>query len=338
VFGGCDILPGTVVDAAEAVYRRSRTYPRELLDAVSASLADIDGNIVSIPELAWRVNEPQRDLPSLQALVTRVRERLRGFAADQGLAHVVLVNLISAEALPADDPGHQTVAGFEALLAADRKDRVSPSMVYAYAAFAEGCSQVNFSPCVAASIPALRAMAEQRGLPHCGNVGKTGETLVKTALAPMFAARHLTVMSWEGVNMLGNADGRALAEPERRQAKLANKEQVLEKILGYPLHAGVGIEYVPSLGDWKTAWDLIHFKGFLDVPMTMQFTWQGADSILAAPLVLDLARFCEFAARHGERGLMPQLACFFKNPMGCDEQDFFLQYDRLLRYCDEHLR
>ena len=160
---------------------------------------------------------------------------------------------------------------------------------------------------------------------------------MKTALAPMFAWRNLRVMSWEGVNMLGNNDGKALDQPDNRVAKLRNKGNVLQNILGYDPHAGVDINFVPSLGDWKTAWDLIHFQGFLDVKMSMQFTWQGCDSILAAPLVLDMVRLSEFAARNGESGLMRHLAAFFKNPIGVEEMALHSQFERLLRYTERHL-
>jgi myo-inositol-1-phosphate synthase len=153
----------------------------------------------------------------------------------------------------------------------------------------------------------------------------------------MFVYRNLQVMSWEGVNMLGNGDGKTLSDPNNRVAKLRNKGNVLENILGYPVHSGVNIEYVPSLGDWKTAWDLIHFQGFLDVPMTMQFTWQGCDSILAAPLVLDMVRMSAFAAHNNEHGPMKHLACFFKSPHGVSEMGFQKQFEMLLEYAYQHL-
>jgi len=107
-------------------------------------------------------------------------------------------------------------------------------------------------------------------------------------------------------------------------------------ILGYSPHSKVSIDYVPSLRDWKTAWDFIHFKGFLDTPMSIQFTWQGCDSILAAPLVLDLIRLMDFAAENGEKGLMTQLACFFKHPLGVAEQRLSHQYEALVNYVEKH--
>ena len=132
--------------------------------------------------------------------------------------------------------------------------------------------------------------------------GKTGETLLKSVLAPMFARRNLQVMSWVGHNIFGNMDGRVLDDPANKQAKIASKDHLLGEILGYRPQTLVSIEYIESLGDWKTAWDHIHFAGFLGTPMTMQFIWQGCDSVLAAPLVLDLVRLTELARRRGEIG------------------------------------
>jgi myo-inositol-1-phosphate synthase len=167
-----------------------------------------------------------------------------------------------------------------------------------------------------------------------GNDGKTGETLVKSALAPMFSYRSLKVLSWEGFNILGNMDGRVLDNPLNKAAKIQTKDQVLSKILGYSPHSRVHIDYVPSLDDQKTAWDFIHFQGFLGARMSLQFTWQGYDSILAAPLVLDLARLAELAVRRGESGLMPHLASYFKAPLGVDAFGLHEQYGMLAEYAE----
>jgi myo-inositol-1-phosphate synthase len=129
-------------------------------------------------------------------------------------------------------------------------------------------------------------------------------------------------MSWVGHNIFGNMDGRVLDDPRNKAAKVRSKDHLLAAILGYPPQTHVSIEYIQSLGDWKTAWDHVHFRGFLGTPMTLQFTWQGCDSILAAPLVLDLVRLVERAHRAGEYGVLEWLACFFKSPLGVAEQDF----------------
>ncbi|MCB1852330.1 MAG: inositol-3-phosphate synthase, partial [Gammaproteobacteria bacterium] len=248
-----------------------------------------------------------------------------------------VVNLTSAEVSTPDIPEKATLEGLQRLIADERRDLLTPGIIYTYTALLEGCSYLNFTSNSGPELAALQELALREQVPFYGSDGKTGETLIKTALAPLFACRNLQVLSWEGVNMLGNSDGSTLHDPTKRVAKLANKEQVISRILGYSPHADVAINYVPSLGDWKTAWDLIHFQGFLDVRMSMQFTWQGCDSILAAPLILDMARLSEFAWRHGESGPMHHLAAFFKNPVGVEEMAFYPQFELLLAYTHRHL-
>jgi myo-inositol-1-phosphate synthase len=183
-------------------------------------------------------------------------------------------------------------------------------------------------------VPAIRELFAESGAPYMGSDGKTGETLVKSALAPMFKYRDLRVLTWQGYNILGDRDGRVLADRSNKRAKVASKDALLPSILGYPLHTHVGIDFVPSLDDLKTAWDFIHFEGFLGFRMALQFIWQGCDSILAAPLVLDMVRFADLAARRGESGSMPHLACFFKQPVGVGEHDLHHQWHLLVEYLE----
>ncbi|MGE0755961.1 MAG: inositol-3-phosphate synthase, partial [Pirellulaceae bacterium] len=145
-------------------------------------------------------------------------------------------------------------------------------------------------------------------------------------LAPMFANRNLEVMSWVGHNIFGNMDGKVLDDPANKRTKVVSKDRLLSQIFGYSPQTHVSIEYIESLGDWKTAWDHIHFRGFLGTPMIMQFTWQGCDSLLAAPLVIDLVRFTERARRAGATGLLTFLASFFKSPLGVTEHNFVKQF------------
>ena len=173
-------------------------------------------------------------------------------------------------------------------------------------------------------------------LVHAGRDGKTGETLLKSVLAPMFAARNLQVMSWVGHNIFGNLDGQVLIDPANKAAKVQSKDALVGEILGYNPQTLVSIEYIRSLGDWKTAWDHIHFRGFFDTPMTMQFTWQGCDSLLAAPLVLDLVRLVELSRRRGEIGVLGHLGSFFKSPLGLDENGFGSQFSRLEEWAESH--
>jgi myo-inositol-1-phosphate synthase len=214
---------------------------------------------------------------------------------------------------------------------------MSCSVLYAYAALDAGFPYINFTPSPGSTIPALHELALHRGVPHMGSDGKTGETLVKTALAPMFSGRALRVLSWEGYNMLGNRDGFVLNDPEARESKTRSKDRALRQILGETdLHSKVTIDYVPSLDDWKVAWDYIHFEGFLGARMSMQFTWQGNDSALAAPLVIDLARLAAFAQQQRESGLMPWTAGYFKSPAGVEEQNFVKQMALMEAYVAKH--
>jgi myo-inositol-1-phosphate synthase len=195
-----------------------------------------------------------------------------------------------------------------------------------------GYTYINFTPSLGASIPALYQLAETTGSLHGGKDGKTGETLLKTVLAPMFALRNLHVMSWVGHNIFGNRDGIILDDPANKASKVDTKDRVVTSILGYKPESLVTIEYIPDMGDWKTAWDHIHFSGFLGSKMTMQFTWQGCDSLLAAPLAIDLARLADVEKQRGSKGLMKHLASFFKGPEGVEENDFFKQFTMLAEH------
>jgi myo-inositol-1-phosphate synthase len=175
---------------------------------------------------------------------------------------------------------------------------------------------VDFTPSTGTRLPALAALAAEQRVPYAGHDGKTGETLLKSVLAPMFALRHLRVRSWSGMNLLGGGDGASLAEPAANAAKTASKQRVLRETLGYEPEGQTRIDYVPDIGDFKTAWDLITFGGFLGTPMRLEFTWHGCDSALAAPLVLDLARLAAAAHADGWVGPIHPLAFFFKDPLG----------------------
>jgi myo-inositol-1-phosphate synthase len=337
VIGGLDIIENNLTESATTVGQRSGTFSTELVKLITPELNAIDQDIICEPQASWEAGVRQETSLNITSFITRLRKHLHDFSTKHQLKHTVVVNLSSSEHLPDDSASHDTLEGIEQLITDNRQDLLSPSICYTYAAFQEGCSYINFTPNPGIDLKGLQQLAEQKNLPFYGNDGKTGETLVKTALAPMFLYRNLKILSWEGVNMLGNGDGRTLNDPGHKVAKLRNKANVLDSILGYSPHAGIDINYVPSLGDWKTAWDLIHFQGFLDVKMSMQFTWQGCDSILAAPLVLDMIRLSEYAARHGESGPMKHLAAFFKNPLDCEEMALHPQFQRLIDYIQAHL-
>jgi myo-inositol-1-phosphate synthase len=153
----------------------------------------------------------------------------------------------------------------------------------------------------------------------------------------MFVARNLELLAWQGYNVLGNLDGRILEDPANRASKVQSKDIQLRSITGgADLQTTVRIDYVPSLGDWKTAWDFIHFRGFLGTKMSMDFTWRGCDSALAAPLVIDLVRLVDHGRRMEMGGALAHLAAFFKNPLGTDVHDFATQMELLRAYAARH--
>lgn len=336
-FGGCDIRSATDEPQGSSDSDAGPIDPR-IAEAVGPELRAIrkgihGGTATNCGEaIAGLAGGTQQDGKTLRDEIEEIRERLRRFKRLSRLDEVIVVNLASTEPPLEYEVCHEFPAALEACLDANRAEKVRASTLYAYAAIREGCPYVNFTPSNAALFPALVSLAEQCGVPVMGSDGKTGETLVKSALAPMFACRNLEVLSWEGYNILGNMDGRVLDHPQNRESKIRSKDRVLSKILGYAPHSRTGIDYVPSLDDQKTAWDFIHFRGFLGAKMSLQFTWQGYDSILAAPLVLDMVRLAEFALRRGEAGLMPHLALFFKTPLGVEEYSLEAQYRMLLDY------
>ncbi len=269
--------------------------------------------------------------------IAHIAADFANFVRDENLERVIVVHLASTEAYRPAHESWRTLAAFEKSL--DEGASQPASCLYAYAALFNGHPYVNFTPSAGSAIPALRELARARGVPHCGSDGKTGETLLKTVLAPMFVARALKVRTWQGYNMLGNRDGEVLADPLHKEAKLRNKNDALRSILADDqVHTHVGIDYVPSLDDWKTAFDLIHFEGFLRTRMTLSFTWTGSDSSLAAPLVIDLARLTDFSAQRGEVGEMTHTASYFKSPIGGGTHDFHAQFDRLLEYAAQHAK
>jgi len=338
-FGGCDIRQGSLREAVRQIVRDAAAIdPVDLID-LNEDFALIERNIRpgTVRNCGEVIGKLAAELPCCGAdareEIDRVRGYIKDFKTDKGLHETVVVNLASTEPCCASHEYHTNLDALESNL--DRNDASVPaSTIYAYAAIQEGCPYINFTPSRGALFPAMEQLAERERVPVMGNDGKTGETLVKSALAPMFLCRNLEVMSWEGFNILGNMDGQVLDHPQNRESKIQSKGNVLSRILGYDPHSRVHIDYVPSLSDQKTAWDFIHFRGFLGSKMSLQFVWQGYDSLLAAPLVLDLARFAELAKRRGEAGLMKHLACYFKDPVGVQEHRLYEQYRMLLDYAN----
>ncbi|MFD7684946.1 inositol-3-phosphate synthase [Streptomyces sp. NPDC059781] len=243
---------------------------------------------------------------------------IRDFVRRQDLAGAVVINVASTEPAPTDGT-------------------LPPSSLYAAAALRAGCPYVNFTPSTGLHHPALAPLAASSGLPYAGRDGKTGQTLLRSVLGPMFLQRALAVRAWSGTNLLGGGDGAALADPAAAAAKNAGKERVLADTLGTTPEGEVHIDDVPALGDWKTAWDHIAFDGFLGARMILQTTWQGCDSSLAAPLVLDLARLTARARQKGLTGPLSELGFYFKDPVGDGPSSLAEQYTDL-RHFAERLR
>ena len=339
VFGGHELRPRTLLESALDLAGPSGFLPAPLVEAVRSEVAAASAEVR--PGTLAGASAPVRglldtDAPPLPfdatgaAAVERLAADIASFSDRHRLDRVVVVNLASTEPPPTVWP--VTSDELERLLAAPDGGGLPSSSLYALAACEAGCSYVNFTPSAGASPPAVAARFEAAGLPHAGSDGKTGETLVKSALAPLFAIRNLLVHSWTGQNLLGNRDGEVLADPASCESKLRSKSDLLSGILGYGPDHRVGIDFVRSLGDWKVAWDFIHFEGFLGTPMRMHFTWEGCDSALAAPLVIDLVRLTALAHRRRESGPLGHLALFFKAPLGCEEHALGRQFDLLLDY------
>lgn len=335
VVGGHDIRQASLYDEAVKLCKVSHAIDMELIKQCKAELDLFEENFR--PGVLYNTGETirsladdgvKRDRETARGVIEKVSADLREFASKNKLVQVVVLNVASTEPPVDTDQLPNTWAAMEKLL--DQKECPLPaSTLYAIAALQEGYCYVNFTPSLGSAPPALDELARKHDTCHMGHDGKTGETLLKSVLAPMFAHRNLEIMSWVGHNIFGNLDGKVLNDPVNKATKVKSKDRLLGKMLGYTPQTLVSIEYIESLGDWKTAWDHIHFKGFLGTPMILQFTWQGCDSILAAPLVLDLVRLTERAYRAGERGLLPFLACFFKSPLGIEEQNFERQYQLL---------
>ncbi len=342
--GGHDIRQTTFSQTAAELLERSHIFSHALLVGVGPTLEAWSKNVragvlyranATIGAMADRPDVRESSSPKMA--IEQIQSDLRDFQSRHNLSQIVVVNVASTEPVFALTAEHQTLAKLRTALA-ENPAVLPTSSLYAYAALDAGYSYVNFTPNRGATMPAMEELARAKGVPTAGQDAKTGETLMKAVLAPLFAKRNLKVLSWVGHNILGNRDGQVLSDPENKASKVKSKDVLVAELLGYKPQTLVSIEYVPSLDDWKTAWDHIHYEGFLGTKMTLQFTWQGCDSILAAPLAIDLARLTLRAHRHGESGNLPALASFFKSPVGVDDHDFTRQFGMLEEYLaiDEH--
>ena len=269
---------------------------------------------------------------SLQEGLNALKQDILSFKSQHNLDKAVVVYLASPLKQVKLKDIHEDLSKFRQALI-DNDESISSAMLYALAAIETGCPFVDFTPNVTLKIPALLQLAEIKKVPLAGRDGNTGQTLIKTVIGQMFKIRNLKLHGWYSTNILGNNDGLVLSMPEHRQTKMEDKLGVLEPVLGYNHFTHiVDIHYYPPRGDNKEAWESIDFSGWLGMPMSAKINWLGRDSILAAPLIIDLVRLMEFALRREEYGIQSQLAIYFKHPLGASARGFFDQYLLLKEY------
>ncbi|MDI9646199.1 MAG: inositol-3-phosphate synthase [Archaeoglobales archaeon] len=335
-FDGHDIRPLTnAYEAAKEHWELNRHYDGAILENLRDELERIVAkkgtalNCGTGIKNIGRIETLEDEGLTLREIVDKIESDIKKFADDE----TVVINLASTEPLPRyNREYHDSVEGFERMIDEDKKDYASASMLYAYVALKNKIPYANFTPSVGSSLPALKKLALENGVPHAGNDGKTGETVIKTTLAPLFVYRNLQVVGWMSYNILGDYDGKVLSALDNKESKVLSKDRVLEKILGYNPYSITEIQYFPSLVDNKTAFDFIHFKGFLGKLMKFYFIWDAVDAIVAAPLVLDIARFLLFAKKKKMKGVIKELSFFFKSPMDCETINTHEQFEMLKRW------
>jgi myo-inositol-1-phosphate synthase len=338
VFGGWDPISANALDAA----RTAGVLEERDLAPVSSELEGV---------VAWDAVFDRRWVKKLDGtrvktgaskwdLAQQVMADIERFRTEQGCDRLVMVWCASTEAYQEPGAVHDSVEAFEAGLQADDDD-IAPSQIYAYAALASGVPVANGAPNLSLDLPCMLQLAAERQVPICGKDFKTGQTLMKTMIAPGLKARMLGLRGWYSTNILGNRDGEVLDDPENFKTKEMSKLGVLDTILQpgvYPELYGnidhvVRINYYPPRGDNKEGWDNIDIFGWMGYPMQIKIDFLCRDSILAAPIVLDLALFLDLAARVGESGVQDWMGFYFKSPQASSpagpEHDIFIQQTKL---------
>jgi myo-inositol-1-phosphate synthase len=338
VFGGWDIYEDSVYEAA----LKAGVLERPLLDELRPFLDRIRPMPGVFDNYYVKKLQPKRvkQAKTKMALAEALMKDIEEFKRSNGCDRLVMVWCGSTEIFMERTATHKSLQAFEAGLKENNPD-IAPSMIYAYAALRLGIPYANGAPNLSADIPALEELALQNGSPICGKDFKTGQTLMKTILSPGFKARLLGISGWFSTNILGNRDGEVLDDPESFKTKEESKLGVLDTILQpqlYPDLYGklchkVRINYYPPRGDNKEGWDNIDIFGWLGMPMQIKVDFLCRDSILAAPLVLDLALFLDLASRAGMKGIQEWLSFYFKSPVVpanlYPEHDLFIQHTKL---------
>ncbi len=338
VFGGWDFFPDDMWTAAQ----KAAVLPPEQLAPVRKELAAVKPmSAVYDPAFIKNIRAvaPKKGRSKME-LADQVMADIAAFKKKNGCDRVVMLWCGSTEILPALAACHEDLAALERGLQ-DNDPAIPPSMIYAYAAIKSGVAYGNGAPNLSADTPALVELAETTGTPIMGKDFKTGQTLMKTTVAPMLKARMLALTGWYSTNILGNRDGEVLDDPGSFKTKEKSKMSVLDSILEpdrYPdlygnYHHKVRIDYYPPRGDAKEGWDNIDIRGWLDMPMQIKINFLCRDSILAAPIVLDLVLFLDLAQRAGLAGVQEWLSFYFKSPQCREdlkpEHDLFIQHLKL---------
>ncbi|MFL5262574.1 MAG: inositol-3-phosphate synthase [Anaeromyxobacteraceae bacterium] len=337
-FGGWDVFPDSAYDSAA----HAKVLEPDLVEALKEPLSAIKPmEAVFSPEYVKRLNGTHvKKAKSKLELGEALRADIRRFMKDEGCDRAVMLWCASTEIFIEPSAVHGDLATFEKGLA-DSDPAIAPSMIYAWAALKEGVPFANGAPNLTVDIPALLELAKKEGVPLAGKDFKTGQTLMKTTIAPMLKARALGLQGWFSTNILGNRDGEVLEDPGSFRTKEVSKLSVLEHILQpklYPDLYGhfdhqVKINYYPPRGDNKEGWDAIDIVGWLGYPMQIKVNFLCRDSILAAPVALDIALFLDLAARAGMKGIQEWMSFFFKSPMHAEglypEHDLFIQQVKL---------
>ncbi len=338
VFGGWDVFPDNAYDSAEnagVLEPHDLARVKKFLGGIKPMRAAFDRHYVKKLEGA-HVKKGRTKYDLAMQLVDDIAR----FKKESGASRLVMVWCGSTEIFLTPHAVHKTAASFIKAMK-ENHPAIAPSMLYAYAAITSGVPFANGAPNLTVDIPALQELAHEHRVPLCGKDFKTGQTLMKTILAPGFKARMLGLHGWFSTNILGNRDGEVLDDPESFKTKEESKLGVLEYILQphlYPalyskIHHKVRINYYPPRGDNKEGWDNIDIFGWLGYPMQIKVDFLCRDSILAAPIVLDLVLFLDLAQRAGLRGIQEWLSFYFKSPMCAPqlypEHDLFIQLMKL---------
>jgi myo-inositol-1-phosphate synthase len=336
VFGGWDLFPENAYDAAmyaEVLKEKDLKLVKEEMEAIVPMPAAFDHN------WAKRLNGTNiKKVTGRMDMVEQLRQDIRDFKAKNNCSRIVVLWAASTEIYIPESEAHQSLASLEKAMKENNTEVISPSMCYAYAAIAEGAPFVMGAPNLCVDIPAMWEFSKKQNVPIAGKDFKSGQTLMKTVLAPMFKTRMLGVSGWFSTNILGNRDGEVLDEPENFKTKEVSKLSVIDNIFEpekFPelygdVYHKVRINYYPPRKDNKEAWDNIDIFGWMGYPMEIKVNFLCRDSILAAPIALDLVLFSDLAARAGMCGIQTWLSFFCKSPMHDKEHqpvhDLFTQW------------